>query len=339
MSGPFFCRFLKRAVFSYYRPHMAETPDHSRIRPLATDSKFTLVGYLVVIGAIIGVFLKWKEFAEFFFPEGSALNWKFFTLSIVVSASTVWFIMNHFWKKEYHAHYLTIKDRDNLAIQLRISENERLTDIITGIPNSRSLEKDIDQYFATRQAKKMQFILIDLKDFRQINKKYGFTKTNNLLRTISQSIYKSMRRNEDMYKYFDGENRKVPGQDGFYRIYPGGDEFAFIIEGDQAEALGFTNRLVDQFNFLSKKTKEILGEQEKLSFYCALIEMDARDTYADVFKKAEDCYQIAKEGHSDFNICWHPINLEQTFAGDPFKSGIYKKTRALFEILTLKEVE
>ena len=125
----------------------------------------------------------------------------------------------------------------------------------------------------------MQFILIDLKDFRKINRKFGFTKTNNLLRLICQTIYKKMRRNEDMYKYFNGEDKKK-ADESFYRIYPGGDEFAFIIEGDQAEALGFANRLIDQFAALSKKTIEVLGEEIKLSFHCALIEMDSRDSFS-----------------------------------------------------------
>jgi GGDEF domain-containing protein len=311
---------------------MKQEADHSRIKPLVADTKFTVVGYIVLVGAIIGIWLKWKDFSEFFFPDGSPLNWKFFSLAIAVSMSTIWFIMNHFWKQEYDAHEITKKDRDNFMEELKISENERLTDIITGIPNSRSLEKDITHYFSARQNKKMQFILIDLK-------KYGYTRTNNLLRTISQSIYKRMRRNEDMYKYFDGDAKKLSLQDGFYRIYPGGDEFAFIVEGDQADALGFTNRLVDQFSSLSQRTTEILGHFEKLSFHCAVIEMDARDTYADVFKKAEDCYQIAKEGSSDFNICWHPINLEPTLSENSFKKSIYKKAKELFEVLTLKEVE
>lgn len=318
---------------------MNKKADHTRIKPLVTDTKFTIVGYILVVGGIIGVFLKWKEFSEFFFPDNSLLNWRFFTLSIVISISMVWFIMNHLWKQEYDAHEITRKDRDNFMDELKISENERLTDIITGVPNSRSLEKDITDYFSTRQYKKMQFILIDLKGFRQINKKYGFTKTNNLLRVIAQTIYKRMRRNEDMYKYFYGENKKFSTQEGFYRIYPGGDEFAFIIEGDQADALGFTNRLVDQFSSLSERTTSLLGQYVKLSFHCAIIEMDSRDTYDDVFKKAEDCYQIAKEGNSDFNLCWHPVNIEAILSENAFKRSIYKKSRELFQVLTLDDVD
>ena len=126
---------------------MSSITEHARIKPLITDTKFTIIGYVLLVGGIIGVFLKWKDFHDFFFEKESLLNWKFFILLIVVIISFVWFIMNHYWKQEYDAHELTKKDRDNLIEQLKISENERLTDVVTGIPNSRSLENDIKGYF------------------------------------------------------------------------------------------------------------------------------------------------------------------------------------------------
>lgn len=317
---------------------MTTRPDHSRIKPIVTDAKFNIIGFIILVSAAIGLLVKWKEFYDFFIPQGVFLNWRFFFLAFFSSMFIVWFIMNHYWKKEYDAHEITKKDRDNFMEELKISENERLTDIITGIPNSRSLEKDIEEYFSkNRSNKKMQFIFIDLKEFRKVNKKYGFTNTNDLLRTIAQSIYRRMRRNEDMYKYSAGENKKQNEKEGFYRIYPGGDEFAFIIEGDQSDALGFSNRLVEQFGSLSEKTKAILGEPVKLSFHCAVVEMDSRDSFEDIFKKAEDCYRIAKEGTGAFTICWHPIHLESLLSKDERKRAVYDRTRILFEVLTITD--
>ena len=317
---------------------MRVKPDHTSVKPIFTDAKFNIIGFIILISAVIGMIIKWKEFYDFFVPQGSPLNWKFFFLAIFIAIFSVWFIMNHFWKKEFDAHEITKKDRDNFMEELKISENERLTDIITGIPNSRSLEKDIEDYFSkNRFNKKMQFIFIDLKEFRKVNKKYGFTKTNDLLRTIAQSIYRRMRRNEDMYKYAISETKKPSDHESFYRIYPGGDEFAFIIEGDQSDALGFSNRLVEQFETLSGKTKDILGEQLKLSFHCAVVEMDPRDSFEDIFKKAEDCYRIAKEGTADFSICWHPINIESLLEKDEKKKAVYDRTRRVFEVLTITD--
>lgn len=303
-------------------------------KPLEIEPKFgLLIGLILIATAVIGTIVKWKEFYELFVPNGVLLNWRFVFLLLIISVLAVWFIMNFFWQQEYKNHELTKKDRDNLKDELKISENERLTDVITGIPNSRSLEKDIDEYFSlSRPNKKMQFIFIDLKDFRKVNSKFGFNKTNDLLRTIAQTIYKRMRRNEDMYKYSICEKNE---KESFYRVYPGGDEFVFIIEGDQADAIGFSNRLVAQFQELSRKTVSILGESINLSFHCAVVEMDPRDSFNDIFKKAEDCYRIAKEGKSAFTICWHPNTLEVLLSKDPKKKSDYERARNIFEVMTI----
>ena len=157
----------------------------NRIQPVVLDQKFNIAGFIVFLGALTGSILKWKDFSEFFYKGSSLLNWHFFALCIFCSVFAIWFVLNNLWKQEYDAHDLTKKDRDNLMEELRISENERLTDVITGVPNSRSLEKDIEEYFLAKKSSKLQFILIDLKNFRQINKKYGYSKTNNLLRLIA----------------------------------------------------------------------------------------------------------------------------------------------------------
>lgn len=288
-----------------------------KAKPIVTESaKFGVIEFFILATIIIGAIIKWKEFYDFFVPDGISLNWRFVILLIFFSVFSVWFIMNHFWKKEYEEHENAKIEIENLRDELKSSENKSLTDVITGIPNNSSLIKDIEEYFSlTIHNKQRQFIFIDLKDFRDFNTKFGHTKTNDLLRTIAQTIYKRMRRNEYMY-----------------RLYSGGDEFAFIIEGDQSDALGFSNRLVGQFDQLSKKTLEILGNHKKLSFHCSIVEMYQRDTFQDLFKRADDCIRIAEEGTKDFTICWHPNNIERTLSK---KQDVYEKTRELFEDKTI----
>ncbi|RZJ90043.1 MAG: GGDEF domain-containing protein [Chryseobacterium sp.] len=316
---------------------MRKLPKETKIKPVVLQTRHNIIALVVILTAGVGVFIQWEEFQKFFFPDFNFLTWRFLGLLVITASFITWFIMNNLWKREYDAHELTKADRDNLMEELKISENERLTDVITGIPNARSLEKDIQDYFSTRTGKKMQFILIDLKNFRSINTRFGYTRTNKLLRLISQSIYRKMRRNEDMYKYFDGHKRVQTNEDRVYRVYPGGDEFAFVIQGDQSDAIGFCNRLVDQFNTLTIRTKEIVGEEVELSFYCSIIEMDARDSFEDILKKAEDCYQLAKEGVDNFVICWHPINVEQSLSELPFKKSNYERARTLFQVTTLSD--
>lgn len=73
---------------------------------------------------------------------------------ILNAACITWFIMNNFWKREFDAHEVTKADRDILMEELKVSENERLTDVITGIPNARSLQNDIDENFSIRAKKR-----------------------------------------------------------------------------------------------------------------------------------------------------------------------------------------
>jgi len=307
----------------------------SRIKPLDISSKTGLWGVVVLITGFLAAVLKWKDFYAFFVPNGILLNWKFFIVVVLLFGIIVWYVMNYFWKSEFEAHQKTRFEKENYLNQLKLSENDRLSDVITGIPNSRSLEMDLEKYFtAVRTGSKVQFILIDLKNFRMVNKKFGFIKANNLLRTIAQSIYKRMRRNEDMYKCPVNEVETKLTNERFYRVHTGGDEFAFIIEGDQSDALGFSNRLVGQFKALSGKTKDILGEEFALSFHCAIVEVDPRDTMADIMEKAGICYRIAIEGKADFTLCWHPVNVEAGFRNDQKKLMEYERARKLFEVLS-----
>src|ERR1044072_3407734 len=113
----------------------------ARPKPIGIELKFGLLtGLIILATAIVGTISKWKEFYELFTPNGVLLNWRFVFIVVVLAMIIVWFIMNHFWQKEFNEHEITKKDRDNLKDALKVSENERLTDVITGIPNSRSLE-------------------------------------------------------------------------------------------------------------------------------------------------------------------------------------------------------
>lgn len=306
------------------------------MKPINIKYNYGLViALIILVFALLAFFEKGVKFYELIAPDQNILNWRFVIILIIISSTITWFIMNHFWKKEFEKHQKTKFELDNYHELLKISENERLTDIITGVPNFQSLEKDIENHFNKKTKKKLQFILIDLKGFKKINDEFGFLKTNELLRTIAQTIYKKMRRNEDMYKY--PVNLKNEKKEYFYRLHTGGDEFVFIIQGTQTDALGFANRLVkNDFNRLSSLTKQILGKEKKLSFHCAIVEMDRRDKVEDILRKSDECYVLAKESKEDFSICWHPITIEEKITNKR-ELSIYEETKELFDVMTIKE--
>lgn len=304
----------------------------TNVKPIDINVNLAVRAILIsIIGALV-TDVKLKELYDFFVPNGVLLIWRFLFLTLFILSLVVIIVMDHFWNKEYNSHQITKKDRDNLAKALKDSENRRLTDVITGIPNSESLKQDIKNYFS-KSDKKMQYIFIDLKDFRKINEKFGFNRTNDLLREIAQTIYQRMRRNEQMYKCSISGSESKPDEK-IYRVYPGGDEFVFIIFGDQSDALGFSNRLVGIFNELSDETPQILGSYTKLSFNCAIVEMHCKDSFKDLFMKVEPCYKAAKGGKSEFTIYWYPYNIEKTFSEDDKKLNEYIRARKLFEVMT-----
>lgn len=85
-----------------------------------------------------------------------------------------------------------------------------------------------------------------------------------------------------------------------YRVYTGGDEFIFLIEGDLPAALGFANRLVDMFKKIGRDiTKETLNEQRELTFVCAVAPLEEGCTYDTVWTQLSDCYTRAVQGEGN----------------------------------------
>ncbi|MHB8100914.1 MAG: GGDEF domain-containing protein [Methanosarcina sp.] len=306
------------------------------LKPIALHIKFGIkqgLGYLItiLIGVTVASF-KLNDIVNFFVPNSTFLNWHFVSFLIIFPAFIVFLIMYYLWINESNKHEIAKKEINNLEEALRNSEVRRLTDVITGVPNSEALKKDIDNYFS-KSSNEMQCILIDLCNFKKINEKFGIIKTNDLLRTIAQTIYKRMRRNEQMYKFLDkGSNSSLYTK--IYRVFPGGDEFVFIIFGDQSDALGFSNRLVGIFNEITDKTPQILGVNTQISFSCAIVKMDCNDSYNDLLNNVRPCYQTAKEGKSEFTIYWHPDNIEKILSADEKKRNDYKRARELFKVMT-----
>lgn len=312
----------------------------ARPKPVAIELKSgIIIGFVILATTIIGTFSQWKEFYDLFAPNGVLLNWRFVFLLIFLSVLIVWFTMNYFWQEEQRLNADLELKVENLKDLLKRSELEHLTDPITGVPNVSSLEQDFDAYLSYENKTQIQFVFIDLKGFRMINKEFLSQKTNKLIRYIAQSIYLSMRRNESMFKFPATEGKFKINKKGFYRIFPGGDEFVFVIEGDQSEALGFINRLADKFTKeYTKNTKDILGEERPLSFYCAIVQIDPRDkNFQNLFDRAEICYRTVWNGaSSNFAITWYPDSVENLLSKQSDKKAeIYKSARQIFEVVPI----
>jgi GGDEF domain-containing protein len=249
--------------------------------------------------------------------------------------------MNYLWKKEADNNGDLQSRLDHLERLLKSSELRHLTDPITGVPNIQSLQNDFESYVVNtdQDRPKVQFVFIDLKEFGKINKDFHSRKGSKLIRQIAQSIYLGMRRNESMFKFPATEEKPKSNKGSFYRIFPGGDEFVFIIEGDQSDAVGFVNRLRDQFVELSKLTPSILGQHRDLSFYCAIVQMDTFDkSLQDILERAEICYRsVWSTATANFAIAWYPENMETILSKVDRKKKHYVRAKELFEVVSIAE--
>lgn len=321
-----------------------------KAKPIDLSPRAGLIGFILLLTAIVGFVIKWAEFKAFLLPNGFWLNWRFVGFLCIASAFAVFMAMNALWKRDNTRLEELKKENADVRNRLSESERKRKTDVITGIPNASSFGDDVRQFFAQRPAvRQAQIILIDIVGFKKVNLEHGYLKGDALLRLIAQHVQSIMRRSEGIYKHPDmgGHPKTLLRQ--IYRRYPGGDEFVFLIEGDQHEALGFVvNRLHPAFKSLSEEAARVLGAPKELSFRCAIAPFIPGDSPDDLLERVGTCYSLAAHSKASFAIAWYPIDLEpkEPAAGvaesDADKrrredrARWYKKARQLFEVMNLE---
>ncbi|GAB4182227.1 MAG: hypothetical protein Tsb002_03220 [Wenzhouxiangellaceae bacterium] len=319
---------------------------------------------LATLATIIGLNasdFQWKEL--FFLPDGGILHDRLY-IFIIAILTAIFFGVHKFriiglserFQKSKHElneryksvvedlnakqHELELKVK-NLRSGLHDMERERLTDLVTGIPNQLKLEKDIFFYSSVgddreKTERKYQLIYIDIENFGVINKKHGHLKGDEVIRLIARRIYETTRRDEHVYKksplFSQGENVFMSRA---YRTYKGGDEFVMLLNGMQFEAVGLLNRLSKEMGDISAETVAILGEQFDIKFTAAVSQLYRGDNYRDAMSRLETHFTWACERKDGLGICWdsdeEDIDLQSgSHSGNRFIENIYKTARSTF---------
>jgi GGDEF domain-containing protein len=224
---------------------------------------------------------------------------------------------------------LLVKDQEIevLRSQLRDRDRLRLLDIVTGIPNQLKWEKDVENLSKTDDPDPhYQMIIIDLDNFREINRAFGYEKGDQVIKDFARSIFNTMRRDEHIYKnLIRGENDapiKIEDRwERIYRKYTGGDEFLFTVNGDQKEALGFLVRLardlLPQVN--ERISKFILESEAALSFHAGMCEWIQGDEPQDVLQRLEGTLRKAVNSPTS-RLYFHPEKTAQQFENEEIRS-------------------
>jgi len=292
------------------------------MQPLNIKPWQAIVAILGLIGSIAGSMTIINSLYLWAAPKGDWFNSRFGVLLLGVLLVVGALLMNQLWRMEYEKRTKAEWDAENYRQRLTYSEQQRMMDFPTGLPNGDQLKADLLAFYSEHlQAKAVQVALIDIRNFKKVN-------------SLAQHIQGTMRRNEYIYKH--PEDRPQQMAAGAYRRYKGGDEFVLLIEGDQAEALGFINRLQRTFKELTPQTKDWLGREVPLGFICSLVPFERSDTPDRVLEKLGQCYTVAAHSDDLFSICWFDESAKSRIT-DPKdrRHDIYANTSKLFDVRKL----
>lgn len=258
--------------------------------------------FAAIIVAIFQIPSGFTELNKFLFRETLLPNLTIISL-FAIPLFCLFYMMNTIIFNQKEEHKTTLLRLDNAEKLLDDTKRQILTDIITGIPNQLKWKEDIERISSKANSKSFYVILIDLENFGEINKKYGFSKGDEVIRTIALSIYDSMRRNEEIYKH--NPAAEVAGKSllgKMYRRYSAGDEFLFLVQGTEDDALGFIWRQNKLLEEMKPRLDAILGEARPFRFYAAVDKVRKGDSEKTILCRIEPMYQKAKEHYKDLRI-------------------------------------
>ena len=106
------------------------------------------------------------------------------------------------------------------ALKYRQAERSAVTDMLTELPNARSLFLHLDSELsrAQRTGQTIAVLVCDLDGFKQINDRYGHLEGNRVLRAVARALRSQCREYDTVARL-------------------GGDEFVLVLPGQQPESV------------------------------------------------------------------------------------------------------
>jgi len=112
---------------------------------------------------------------------------------------------------------LRVRNQIKIVNQLRIINHLSTTDQLTGIPNRRSFNIQVNKEWGRnmREKKPLSLLILDIDRFKLFNDTYGHQQGDEVLRLISATLMDSLRRSSDFAARWGGEEFVVllPGTD------------------------------------------------------------------------------------------------------------------------------
>lgn len=295
-----------------------------------------IVGFVAALITILAVYEPFKPTFNQLLEHSSSMN-SFLVISLMVVAFALPFqILNS--KLFYTRSKLQNVELEMSAMAslLEKSEQLRMTDVVTQIPNQEQFFVDLERIVASvSYASPYQLIFIDLIKFGEINQKYGYPVGDKIIEYFAQSVSKTMRRCESIYKMpFDEDPIRSELWQRAYRKHTGGDEFLFLIGGTEAEAVGFLVRLqrdiVKHFNH-HIQSEILVSSDWSLSFSGAIVPIFPNDNKVDLFQRAHEGMRIARQPGSISRVFWSSKTTAQNVP-DGWAKTAYEEAALMFGV-------
>ena len=112
---------------------------------------------------------------------------------------------------------LRVRNQIKIVNQLRLINHLSTTDQLTGIPNRRSFNIQVNKEWGRnmREQKPLSLLILDIDRFKAFNDTYGHQQGDEVLRLIATTLLDSLRRSSDFAARWGGEEFVVllPGTD------------------------------------------------------------------------------------------------------------------------------
>jgi GGDEF domain-containing protein len=210
------------------------------------------------------------------------------------------------------------KERDNLALWIEDAKQREYIDEKTGIPNEKKMEEELLFFCREVETSKIDRFCItqvDLENFDRINEMTSSRKGDIAIRIFARTVYRSMRRDEFMFR-LGSDMRSKDQHDGVFRRQIGGDEFIFLTRGPANFALGFVHRLLQNMPKYSEEISKKLSLQDiSLSLRAGVVEIGIKEvreiktleharSYIDSAERL--CYR-AKNAENNLRVFWSGV--------------------------------
>src|SRR5712671_5541724 len=179
------------------------------------------------------------------------------------------------------------REVNDLRDRLESVRRESLTDQLTGIPNRKAFDKELQESIESsiETGEPLSLVMCDIDHFKTFNDTWGHQTGDQVLRLVANCL-----------------SENVKGRDTAARY--GGEEFVVILpQTELSDAVKLANQIrtkVESKKLVKKSTGDILGV---ITISAGVTEYDANESAVEFLRRADVCLYAAKRSGRNRVVC------------------------------------